>query len=63
VGFWVKNEAWWVGLWGLGKIDKKKTFETVRKRLKIFENVRKYSKIFEKLSEMCKNLQKFVHSD
>jgi hypothetical protein len=25
VGFWVKNEGWWVGLGGLGKMGKKKS--------------------------------------
>ena len=31
VGFWAKNEGWWVGLWGLGKIGKRKS---VKKREK-----------------------------
>ncbi len=29
VGFWGKNEDWWVKMQGLGEIGKDKTFENV----------------------------------
>ena len=45
IGFWGKNGGWFVKLWGLGKIGKKKALENARKRLKIFE---KLCEIFEK---------------
>jgi hypothetical protein len=51
-----KNRVWWVNLYGLGKIGKKKRFENVQKRSKIFKNiqilsgnVQKYSKKFENM--------------
>ena len=47
-----KNRVWWVNLYGLGKIGKKK-------RLKTFENVQKYSKIFKFWVETFKNIQKY----
>jgi len=60
VGFWGKNGGWFVNLWSLGKIGKKKAFENVRKRLKTFENIRKRLKIFEKVCEIFENIRKFL---
>jgi len=45
-----KNGGWFVKLWGLGKMGKKKTLKNVRKRLKIFE----------KLCETFENIRKSV---
>ncbi len=41
VGFGGKNGGWFVKLWVLGKIGKKKTFKNAQKRSKTFENIRK----------------------
>jgi len=39
--FWGKNGGWFVKLWGLGEIGKKKPLKNVRKHSKTFENIRK----------------------
>ncbi len=45
VGFWGKNGGWFVKLWGLGKIGKKK----------MVKNCKKCAKIVKKLAEICRN--------
>jgi len=58
LGFWAENGGWFVKLWVLGKIGKKKALKSAQKRSKTFENIRKHSKTFEDIRKSVRVLSK-----
>jgi len=53
--FWLKNGCWYVSLWALGNIDKKKHQKMTKKETKMSKNSEKSVKISKSSQKSAKN--------